>query len=86
MNDSPRSVTILGGGLAGLSAAQRFVEQAGVTVIERGPRQAWPVLRAGGFTTTTAPPALQQPRGAERPLRLSSRTDYRERLAHLHAR
>ena len=36
MNDSPRSVTILGGGLAGLSAAQRFVEQGwAVTVVER---------------------------------------------------
>ena len=36
MNDSPRSVTILGGGLAGLSAAQKFTEQGWtVTVLER---------------------------------------------------
>jgi protoporphyrinogen oxidase len=38
MNSSPRSVTILGGGLAGLSAAQKFVEQGWtVTVVEREP-------------------------------------------------
>jgi protoporphyrinogen oxidase len=36
MNDTHRSVTILGGGLAGLSAAQKFVEQGwDVTVLER---------------------------------------------------
>jgi protoporphyrinogen oxidase len=38
MNSSPRSVTVLGGGLAGLSAAQKFCEQGWtVTVIEREP-------------------------------------------------
>jgi len=36
MNSSPRSVTILGGGLAGLSAAHKFVEAGwAVTVVER---------------------------------------------------
>jgi protoporphyrinogen oxidase len=39
MNSSSRSVTILGGGLAGLSAAQKFVEQGwAVTVLEREPK------------------------------------------------
>lgn len=39
MNSSPRSVTVLGGGLAGLSAAHKFIEAGwSVTVLEQEPR------------------------------------------------
>ena len=92
MNDSSRSVTILGGGLAGLSAAQRFVEQGwAVTVLERE-------THVGGLASSFEQEGFTYDHGPHRlyssldelnehfKFVLDGNWDYRERLSRIYMR
>jgi protoporphyrinogen oxidase len=91
MND-PRSVTILGGGLAGLSAAQRFVEAGwAVTVLERE-------NQVGGLASSFVTEGFTYDHGPHRlyssledlndhfKFVLDGNWDYRERLSRIYMR
>lgn len=92
MNDSPRSVTILGGGLAGLSAAQRFVEQGwAVTVIEREDHVGGLAssFKQEGFTYDHGPHRLYsslEELNDHFKFVLDGNWDYRERLSRIYMR
>ncbi|MGQ0553736.1 MAG: FAD-dependent oxidoreductase [Planctomycetota bacterium] len=92
MNDSPRSVTILGGGLAGLSAAQKFTERGWkVTVLEQEPKVGGLASSfvEEGYTFDQGPHRLYsslQELNEHFKLVLDGNFDYRDRLSRIYMR